>query len=93
MEVPWVDRTPAEIVRAQVRLTAQPFDAPSDPAVVGRVLDQLGSDRLLLFATDWPHWQFGSDDALPPGLPAALARRIMVDNPRETFSRLQETVA
>ncbi len=93
LEVPWVDRPPAEIVRDQVRLTVQPFDAPDDPALVSRILEQLGSDRLLLFATDFPHWQFDGTDALPPGLSPALARKIMVDNPRETYPRLQETVA
>ena len=30
-EVPWVDRSPWEIVRDHFRLTIQPFDAPDDP--------------------------------------------------------------
>ena len=34
-EVPWVDRSPAEIVRDHVRLTIQPFDAPDDPDAGG----------------------------------------------------------
>ena len=93
MEVPWLDRTPASIVRDHVRLTMQPFDAPPEAAIVQRVVEQIGSDRVLLFATDWPHWQFDGEDVLPPGLSPALARRIMVDNPRETFVRLKETVA
>jgi predicted TIM-barrel fold metal-dependent hydrolase len=93
MEVPWVDQTPIEIVRDRVRLTVQPFDAPDDPALVQRVLEQLGSDRLLLFSTDYPHWQFDGDEPLPCGLPPALIRHIMVDNPRATYSRLWETVA
>jgi uncharacterized protein len=93
IEVPWVDRPPAEIVRDHVRLTAQPFDGPADPAQVERVLEQLGSDKLLLFATDYPHWQFDGDAALPAGLSPELAHKIMVDNPRETYPRLRETVA
>src|SRR5206468_8056716 len=47
-EVPWVDRSPAEIVRDHVRLTITPFDAPDDVDTVERIIDQLRSDELLL---------------------------------------------
>jgi predicted TIM-barrel fold metal-dependent hydrolase len=89
-EVPWVDRSPADIVRDHVRLTIQPFDAPADPDVVERVIDQLRSDDILLYASDFPHWQFDGDEALPPGLPDGLKRKILVDNPLATYPRLSE---
>ena len=84
-EIPWVDRSPREIFRDHFRLTLQPFDAPDDAAVVGRLVDHLGSDELLLFSSDYPHWQFDGEPAMPPGIPAALATKIMVDNPRATY--------
>jgi len=87
-EVPWIDREPAEFVRSNVRLTTQPFDAPDDAAIVARLIDQLGSDELLLFSSDFPHWQFDGDAMLPPGLPPALVRKILIDNPRATYARL-----
>jgi predicted TIM-barrel fold metal-dependent hydrolase len=93
MEVPWVDRPPTEIVREHVRLTVQPFDGPADPAQLYHVLEQLGSDALLLFATDYPHWHFDGSDALPPGLPPAVAQKIVLDNPLATYPRLRETVS
>ena len=89
-EVPWVDRSPADIVRDHVRLTIQPFDAPAEPDVVERVIDQLRSDDILLYASDFPHWHFDGDDAMPPGLPDALKRKIMVENPLATYPRLSE---
>ena len=43
----------------------------SDAAGFARVIDQIGSDELLCFATDYPHWQADTAaEALPP-----LARR------------------
>jgi predicted TIM-barrel fold metal-dependent hydrolase len=87
-EVPWVDRAPKEIVRDQVRLTVQPFDAPADPDIVKRMIDHLDCDDILLYASDFPHWQFDGEDALPPGLPESLRRKILVDNPRATYARL-----
>jgi predicted TIM-barrel fold metal-dependent hydrolase len=88
MEIPWVDRSPTEIVREHVRLTIQPYDAPPHPDDFLRLLDHMGSDELLLFSTDYPHWQFDGDDVLPQGLSPAQARKIMIDNPRATYPRL-----
>jgi predicted TIM-barrel fold metal-dependent hydrolase len=89
-EVPWVDRSPGEIVRQHVRLTIQPFDAPDDPAITEQMVDHLDSDDILLYASDFPHWQFDGDDALPRGLPESLKRKILVDNPLATYPRLRE---
>ena len=89
-EVPWVDRSPADIVREHVRLTIVPFDAPPDAEVVERIVDHLRSDEILLYASDYPHWQFDGDDALPPGLPDGLKRKILVENPLATYVRLKE---
>ena len=92
MEVPWVDRPPIEIVRDQVRLTLQPADAPPDANKFERLIEHMQSDKLLLFSTDYPHWQFDGDEALPDGLPETMIRKILVDNPRETYPRLMELV-
>jgi predicted TIM-barrel fold metal-dependent hydrolase len=88
LEVPWIDRPPKEIVRDHIRLTIQPFDAPSDPDIVRRLIDQLPSPDMLLFASDFPHWQFDGDDMLPVGIDTALRQKILIDNPRATYSRL-----
>jgi predicted TIM-barrel fold metal-dependent hydrolase len=91
MEVPWIDRPPEEIVREHVRLTTQPFDAPPGAQHIGRLLDQLGSDDMLLFATDFPHWQHDGDDMLPAGIAPALRRKILTDNALATYPRLQSS--
>ena len=87
-EVPWVERVPAEIIREHVRLTLQPLDLPRGQVSLQQLCDQLGSDRMILFSTDYPHHQFDGDDVLPPDMPADLLRKVLLDNPRETYSRL-----
>jgi uncharacterized protein len=89
-EVPWVADPPASIVRERVRLTLQPFDGPPDAATLTRFMEHMGSDELLLFATDYPHWQFEGMAAIPAGLDPALVQRIMVDNPLRTYARLRD---
>ncbi len=90
-EVPWLLKTPGEVIRNHIRFTIQPFDAPPRRDQLERVLDQLGSDDILLFSTDYPHWHFEGDDAVPEGLPDALVRKILFDNPLKTYPRLSQT--
>ena len=88
-EIPWVDRTPTEIARDHIRLTLQPLDAPPTAEQLERIMDHMGSDEMVLFSTDYPHWQFDGVDVIPEGISPNLARKIMVDNPKNTYPRLQ----
>jgi len=86
-EVPWVKRPPADIIREHFRFTVQPVDAPPEDTMLMDTIEQIGSDKVLLFSTDYPHWHFDGMDALPKAM-TPLAQKILVDNPRETYSRL-----
>jgi predicted TIM-barrel fold metal-dependent hydrolase len=92
-EIPWVEQSPDQIFRERVRITIQPADAPADPAQMAELLKMIGSDEMLLFSTDYPHWRFEGQDALPPGFDEALVRKILVDNPLATYPRLKETLS
>ncbi|MSO75366.1 MAG: amidohydrolase [Alphaproteobacteria bacterium] len=89
-EVPWLDRAPADYIREHVRLTIQPFDQPPEQRQLERIIEQIGSDEMLLFSTDYPHWHFDGTDAIPDGMPAHLMRKLLVDNPLKTYSRLSK---
>lgn len=92
MEIPWVDRSPIEIVKTNVRFSLQPVDTPPTLDQFHKLLDHLGSDELLIYSTDYPHWQFDGTDVLPEGLSDDLARKIAVDNPKATYPRLKDTL-
>lgn len=92
-EVPWMKEPPVHYLREHVRLTIQPIDKPPDTRTLEEVVEQLGSDKLLLFSTDYPHWQFDGDDVLPEIFTGALAQKILVDNPLDTYARLRESTA
>jgi uncharacterized protein len=88
-EIPWTKRAPSQVVREQVRVTLQPIDGPGDPEAFARLFDLLGSDELLLFATDYPHRHFDDPDgALPPGLDDDALAAILAGNARR-FYRLE----
>ena len=85
-EVPHLKRPPSEYVREHIWLTTQPMEEPSKPAFFPQLLEQLGMDDHLMFATDYPHWDFDAPDrAFPTRLPADLERRILADNARALY--------
>jgi predicted TIM-barrel fold metal-dependent hydrolase len=84
-EVPHLRRQPSEYIREHCWITTQPMEEPEQRAQVLDVMEWIGWDRLL-FATDYPHWDF--DDpayALPPGMDAARRRAIYSENARALF--------
>ena len=92
-ETPWVKRPPTEIIREHVRFTLQPVDGPPEPSQFERFIEHLGSEEMLLFSTDYPHWQFEDADMLPDGLSETHLRKIVADNPLNTYARLRDPVA
>ena len=89
-EIPWATEPPLEYIKQHVRFSLQPVDGPPEASELNRLIDHMDSDELLLFSTDYPHWQFDGMEALPPGLSADLVRKITVDNPLATYARLRE---
>ena len=93
-EVPWVDRSPAEIVRDHFRLTIQPFDAPDD-ADVGGTRSSSTCVPTICCCTP-PTFRTGSSTATSACRPGSRRRcaKILVDNPLATYLlRLAETRA
>lgn len=88
-EIPWASQPPSEYIRQHVRFTTQPIDGPSNPKHLQQIVDQLDSDDLLLYATDYPHWHADDDPGagLPIQLSAERTAKIMSENAR-AWSRL-----
>lgn len=82
MEVPWLDRPPSEIIRDHFRFTTQPIEEPDNPEHLAQTIAHMGSDDMLMFATDYPHWDFDAPDmALQPlRLEPELERKIFAKN-------------
>ena len=79
-----------EYIREHVRFTTQLVDAPDNPKHLRQIVDQLGSDDLLVYSTDYPHWHADDGDgALPIQLSPERTRKIMSENARAWY-RLNE---
>jgi predicted TIM-barrel fold metal-dependent hydrolase len=86
MEVPWVKRAPSETVREQVRFTTQPLEQPSNG---GNLADALrlvdGLEDMLMFATDYPHWDFDTPRIVERRLPPEWRPKVMSENARALY--------
>jgi predicted TIM-barrel fold metal-dependent hydrolase len=60
-ELPWLKRAPSEVVRAHVRFTSQPLEETPEPAQLANALEWADAEHLLMYSSDYPHWDF--DDA------------------------------
>ena len=79
--VPWVKDAPSAYIREHVRFSMQPLDLPPTTQQLLDVFAQLGSDEMVLYASDHPHRHAHE----LPDLPAPLARRIRSENARKFY--------
>jgi len=85
-EVPHLTRPPSEYVRQHFWLTTQPMEEPHRKEQFYQFLEHLQMDDRLMFATDYPHWDFDApDSAVPVPLPPDLQRKIMAENARALY--------
>jgi len=84
-EVPWVLKPPSEYLPDHVRLTSQPLESPEKAAHLLAVLDMMDAERLLMFSSDYPHWDFDSPTHAFPKLPPEMNERIFSRNAREWY--------
>ena len=84
-EVPWLTHAPSSYLRDHLRFSSQPIERPDDPQQLMQMLAMLDAEHLLMFASDYPHWDFDSPTHAFPKLPDDLHRRIFSENARAWY--------
>jgi predicted TIM-barrel fold metal-dependent hydrolase len=89
-----LSRRPSEYIREHVWFTTQPIEEPADPQHLVYAIGQAQLEDRLLFATDYPHWDFDSPtQALPRALPPELRRGILCENAVALYDLPREPAA
>lgn len=84
-ELAHLQRLPSEIIRQQVWLTTQPMEEPEPRTHLLDTIGWIGWDRLL-FATDYPHWDFDDPShALPLPITPDQRKSFFLDNARAVY--------
>jgi predicted TIM-barrel fold metal-dependent hydrolase len=80
-EVPWLDRAPGEVMRGHVAFTTQPLENTNgNDRLFFEMLEAVGAPGILVFASDYPHWDFDDPATMLRRLPADWREPVMHDN-------------
>ena len=85
-EYPHLTKSPSEYVKAHVRFNTQPIEEPESNEQLQMLLDWLDGDQLLMFASDFPHWDFDHPDRTLISVPPETRQRIFSKNAEEAFA-------
>ncbi|MFQ5793859.1 MAG: amidohydrolase family protein [Candidatus Bipolaricaulia bacterium] len=82
-ETPWLKKLPSEYARDHIRLSTQPLEQPQNVEQLWAVLEAIDGKHTLLFASDYPHWDF--DDPTRLRLPSDWKEDIFDTNARKVY--------
>ncbi|MDA0746108.1 MAG: amidohydrolase family protein [bacterium] len=79
-QAPRLKRLPSEYLRDHVKFTTQPIEEPQHRAHLGQIIDMMGGPEMLMYTSDFPHYDFDPPSAIPKSLGEDVVRMIMHDN-------------
>ncbi len=85
MTTPWLDRPPSELVHEHVLLTTQPIEEPDNLKYLHAMLKMFPADQMLMFSTDFPHWDGDTPDFAARLLPKSLHNSVMHETARRLY--------
>ena len=83
--VPWLDRLPSEVVAQHICLTSQPIEEPEHREHLRQILGMFPAAAMLMFSTDFPHWDGDTPEFVARWLPKDLLTSVMSETARELY--------
>ncbi|WP_427919211.1 amidohydrolase family protein [Streptomyces sp. cg40] len=83
-DVPWLNEPVWELLRDRVRFTVAPLDA-GPPEELARIVRWLGSDDMLMFASDYPHRHDDDIQVLLDAMTPPAQEKLMSGNARAFY--------
>ncbi len=83
---PWLKKLPSEYIRQHVRLTTQPIEEPENDEQILQIFEMIDAKSILMFSSDYPHWDFDNPKMALPPLKGELKERIMAGNAADLYN-------
>ena len=87
LEAPQLTRLPSEYVAEHVNFTTQPLDEPGTTAELRSLFADPDLARLLLFSSDYPHYDTDDPRFIINRIPPSMREQICFQNAVDTFGR------
>lgn len=84
-EAPDLDRLPSEIWKEDFWIVSQPMEETLPENCMDPLAEMAGGWDNLLFATDWPHWDFDSPIVVKKNVPAEHQSKVYHENAKNAF--------
>jgi hypothetical protein len=82
---PWIKNLPSQYIRENIRFGSQPINEPETEQDHETFLRWLHADETVVFASDYPHWDWDEPSATFTRLDERLRRRIFYETAVETY--------
>lgn len=84
---PWIKRAPSEYLREHIRFGTQPIEEPPTRADLFKLIEWMHGEEILVYASDFPHWDWDEPTTVLPGLDDGARRRIFAENAAALYAR------
>ncbi|WP_081005078.1 amidohydrolase family protein [Rhodococcus rhodochrous] len=84
-EVPWLKRRPSEYMLEHFRFTTQPLLEPDRREHLHSLLEMVQAEKVLMFSTDFPHWDGDDPQTVLNLLPAHMRERVAAQTAIELY--------
>jgi predicted TIM-barrel fold metal-dependent hydrolase len=82
---PWLKRLPSEYIKEHIRLTTQPIEEPQNPQHILEIFEMMDAKNIVMFSSDYPHWDFDNPKMALPPLKGELKENILWKNAAKLY--------
>lgn len=76
---PWLIHPPSHYAYEHILLTTQPIEEPENPQQLQTLLAMMPIEKMLMFSSDYPHWDGDTPDFVGRHIPAAHRQKVLRD--------------
>lgn len=84
--VPWLKKMPSQYIREHCYLTTQPIEEPDNPQHLIDLFNMIDAENMILYSSDYPHWDFDSPDMILRRLKPEAKRKIFYENAKSLYN-------
>jgi uncharacterized protein len=84
--VPWLKRLPSEYIRSNCLFSTQPIEEPENPKHLLAIFDMIDAENILMFSSDYPHWDNDDPSKILRGLSAEAKNKIFYQNAKNLYN-------
>lgn len=85
MTVPWLTEPPSVTIERHIRLTTQPIEEPANRQHLAQMLEMFDYGRMLMFSSDFPHWDGDTPDFTARYIPKEKREQVMSETARDLY--------